>query len=120
MSFSTLVRIGIAVAIINGTARTAGVYWTFYQFEDAAQQLALFGKDTPVDVLYENVVAKAGELQVPIAAEQINVSREGLVTTIQANYQHPVEYFPRRTYPLKLSFSVEGRALSSNAPGLGR
>lgn len=108
-------RIGIAVAILNGAFRTAAVYWSFYQFEDAAQQLALFGWQTPLDVLHSTTYARAGELQIPITEEQISVTREGPKTFIQASYEHPVEYFPNRKYPLRLSFRVEGRNLISSA-----
>jgi hypothetical protein len=105
-------RIGIAVAIINGAARTAVVYWSFYQFEDAAQQLAIFGSKTSPDMLRTSAHAKAAELLIPIAEEQIVVTRDGYKTLINAAYEHPVEYFPNQTYPLKLSFTVEGRDMA--------
>jgi hypothetical protein len=108
-------RIGIAVAIINGAVRTAAVYWSFYQFEDAAQQLAIFGFKSSPDILRSSAYAKAAELLIPISEEQIVVTRDGGKTLINAAYEHPVEYFPNQTYPLKLSFSVEGRDLSATA-----
>jgi len=113
--FMSALRIGIAVAVINGSARTALVYWSFYQFEDAAQQLAVFGWQTPPDVLRSTALGKANELFIPIGEEQIVVTREGPRTLIQASYEHPVEYFPNRKYPLKLSFSVEGRNVMSGS-----
>jgi hypothetical protein len=106
-------RIAIAVAVINGTGRTALVYWNYNQFKDEAQQLARFGADASVDVLRASTFAKAVELLIPITEDQIVVVREGPVTRIQAAYEHPVEYFPHRTYPLKLSFAVEGERLSA-------
>jgi hypothetical protein len=109
------IRIGLAVAIINGAGRTALVYWSFYQFQDAAQQLALFGWTVSPDALRSNAFAKAAQLMIPIAEEQIVVTRDGAKTFIEAKYVHPVEYFPRQKYPLALSFSVEGRNLSAGA-----
>ena len=108
-------RIGLAVAVLNGAARAALVYWSFYQFEDAAQQLAMFGWQAHPDVLRSTAHSKASELFIPITEEQIVVTREGPTTLIQASYEHPVEYFPNRKYPLKLSFRVEGRNLTSGA-----
>jgi hypothetical protein len=105
-------RIGLAVALINATARTALVYWTYHQFDDAAKQLAIFGWQTPPDVLRVTLLAKAGELQVPISEEQITVVRDGAVTLIEANYEQAVEYFPKRRYPLKFSVKAEGRNLA--------
>jgi hypothetical protein len=108
-------RIGIAVAIVNGAGHIALVYWSFYQFQDAAQQLALFGGRASPEAVRSNVFAKAGELMIPIAEEQIVVTRDGPTTVIQAAYVHPVEYFPRQNYPLKLSFNVEGRNYATGA-----
>ncbi len=108
-------RIGIAVAIVNGAVRTAAVYWSYYQFEDAAQQLAIFGWQSPPDVLRSSAHAKASELLIPITEEQINVTRDGARTLIEAKYEQPVEYFPNQRYPLKLSFKVEGRNLTASA-----
>ena len=107
----SVLRIGIAVAIINGTARMALVYWSYYQFKDAAQQLAIFGFKAPPEVLRSSAYEKANELLIPITEDAIVVTREGHLTTIQASYEHPVEYFPKKHYPLKLSFSVEGRQM---------
>jgi hypothetical protein len=112
--FMSAVRIGIAVAIINGAGRTAAVYWTYYQFQDAAQQLAILGYQSSTEVLKSNAYIKAAELLVPISEDQIVVTRDGAKTFIQAAYVHPVEYFPNQLYPLKLSFSVEGRNLSTS------
>jgi hypothetical protein len=115
--FMSALRIGIAVAVINAAARTGLVYWSYYQFEDAAQQLAVFGRDTNTEVLRSSAYEKAAELLIPIAEDQIVVTRDGPLTHIQASYEHPVEYFPNKTYPLKLSFSVEGRNLTSSQAG---
>jgi hypothetical protein len=111
---STL-RIAIAVAMINAVARVGGAYWSFYQLQDAAQQAAIHGYETAPELLRSTVYGRAGQLLIPIAEEQIVVSREGPLTLIEAAYQHPIEYFPHRTYPLKLAFKVEGRTYSGTA-----
>jgi len=104
----TVLKIGIALAVINGTFRAGAVYWNFYQLEDAAQELAIFGSQSAPEALHKATFARASELEVPITEDQISVTREGSKTRIKAEYEHPVEYFPNRKYPLKLSFSVEG------------
>ena len=111
----TVLRIAIAIAIVNAAVRAGSVYWDHYQFEDEAQQLALFGWKTPTDELRTTALATANELQIPITEDQISVTREGPVTTIEASYEQPLEYFPNQRYPLQLSFSVEGRNLMSGA-----
>jgi hypothetical protein len=106
------VRIAIAVAVVNGALRTALVYWSYYQFQDAAQQMAILGWKSSPEVLRSTAFDKANNLLIPIAEDQIVVTRDGPKTLISANYEHPVEYFPNRTYPLKLAFRVEGVNLS--------
>jgi hypothetical protein len=106
-------RIGIAVAMINAAFHVGTAYWSFYQFQDAAQQLAIHGHHTAPEVLKSTAFSKAAELLIPITEEQIVVSRDGALTQIEAAYQHPVEYFPHRTYPLKLAFKVEGRTYAT-------
>lgn len=105
-------RIAIAVAVINGAVRAAAVYWSFYQFEDAAQQLAILGWKSTPDMLRASAFDKALSLLIPITEDQIVVTRDGPKTFIAASYEHPVEYFPNRQYPLKLSFKVQGVNLS--------
>ena len=108
-------RIALVVAVINGTARAALVYWSYYQLKDAAQQLAVFGWQAPPEVLRSQAFSKANQLFIPITEDQIVVTRNGPITMIEANYEHFVEYFPHRRYPLKLSFSVEGRNITSGS-----
>lgn len=109
------IRIALVVAIINGTGRAALVYWSYYQLQDAAQQLAVFGWQAPPELLRSQAFSKANELFIPITEDQIVVTRNGPITLIEAQYEHPVEYFPHRQYPLKLSFTVEGRNITSGS-----
>jgi hypothetical protein len=105
---SAFLRIALTVAVLNGVARVGLAYWSFYLFKDHAQQTAIFGGQTPPDVLQYAVLEKAHELLLPVKAEQVVITRSGPRTLIQADYVQPVEYFPSRTYPMKFSFSVEG------------
>ena len=107
-----LTRIAVTVAIINAAARFGFAYWAFYQFKDNAQQAALFGGQTSTEILQQGVLNKANELFLPIAADQVRVTRTGPRTLIEASYVQPVEYFPHQQYPMKLSFAVEGFTLA--------
>jgi hypothetical protein len=112
----TALRIGLAVAVINGAARTAMAYWTFYELKDHAQQTAIFGGRMTPDVLRNTVLAKAGELHIPVTEEQVDVRRESHKTIIAASYEQSVEYFPRRTWPVTFSFQVEGFTIEGAGP----
>jgi hypothetical protein len=109
----SMLRIALVVAVINGTARAALVYWSYYQLKDAAQQLAVFGWQAQPEVLRSQAFSRANELFIPITEDQIVVTRDGPITMIHGSYEHLVEYFPNQKYPLKLSFSVEGRNIAS-------
>lgn len=113
--FMSALRIAIAVAVINGVGRTALVYWSHYQFQDAAQQLAILGSRSSPEVLRSGLLDKAAGLLIPIGEDQIVVTRDGAKLYIAAAYENPVEYFPNRHYPLKLSFRVEGVNLDAGA-----
>lgn len=104
----SILRIAITVAMINATARVGLAYWAFYQLRDGAEQAAIFGAQEPVWALHAAVLEKADELFLPVADDQVVVTREGFKTIIEASYVQPIEYFPKQTYPMKFSFSVEG------------
>ncbi len=103
-----LIKLLIAAAIINAAARGALVAWNYYQFKDAAQQAAVFGAKTPTGTLHAQVMKKAEEFEIPIAPEQVVVTRDGARTAIQASYVQPVEVFPRYVRDVPLQFVVEG------------
>jgi len=58
--------------------------------------------------LHEQMMDKAGKMDLPVAWDQINVRREGTTTTIEASYDHKVDVLPRVPYTLHFQFTVEG------------
>jgi hypothetical protein len=105
---NSILRIGLAVAFLNASARVGFAYWAFYQLRDDAEQAAIFGAREPTWALEDAVLAKAGELFLPVQDDQVTVTRNGMKTVIQARYVQPIEYFPNQMYPMEFSFSVEG------------
>jgi hypothetical protein len=104
----TLVKLLIAVAIINAATRGAMAAWTYYQFRDSAQELVIFGQNATPAELHDRVVAKGTELELPVGPENVTIRREGPRTWADAAYTQPVEFFPRYVYPVEFSFSVQG------------
>lgn len=94
--------------MLNATFRTGTAYWKYYQFKDAAEQIAIFGGKTDTAQLHSQVMDKAGKLEVPIAWDEVEVEREEGRTTIEARYLEAVELFPRFSRNLSFAFSVEG------------
>jgi hypothetical protein len=113
---NSLVRVAIAVAFLNASARVGFAYWAFYQLRDDAEQTAIFGAKEPTWALQAAVLDKADELFLPVAEDQVSVTRNGMKTVIEAKYVQPIEYFPNQMYPLEFSFAVEGFSVTGTTP----
>jgi hypothetical protein len=104
----TIVSFAIVIAVLNATVRGGTAYWKYYQFRDAAEQIAIFGAKTDTVQLHSQVMDKAGKLEVPIEWDGIHVERDGNRTTIYATYDQTVEFLPRISRELHFGFTVEG------------
>ncbi len=111
----TIIKLLIAAAIVNGTARVGMVAAKYYEFRDESQQFVTFGANAPPGDLQRQIMDKATALQVPVAFDDIQVQRDGLKTIATASYTEPVEVFPNYKYPIKFHFSVEGVNLGQGA-----
>lgn len=112
----TIIKLLITVAFLNALYRTGVEAMKYYELKDAAYQIALFGGFDSEANLRARVMEKAADLQVPIAPEQVTVRREGMHTSITAEYEQPVELFPRFTRSAKLSFSVSAYSTRPATP----
>lgn len=111
----TIVKLLIALAIVNAVVRVGLATASYYEFKDQAQQLVTFGADAPVGELQNHMLERATALDLPVAPEDIEVTREGKRTAASASYTQPVEVFPSYEYPMNFHFTVEGL----NLAGLG-
>ena len=112
----TIVKLLIVAAVLNATARTAMAAWRYYQFKDAAQQTLVFGGNATTAELHQLILQRAVDLEVPVAAEDIEVTRDGPRMQATAAYTDSIELFPRYSYPFDFSFSVDALAMSPLAP----
>ena len=114
----TLIKLLIAAAIINASARVGMSAAKYYQLKDQSQELVTFGGNVVPGELQNQIMAKAEELQVPVAVDDILVTRQGLRTTASAKYTDSVELFPNYKYPIRFQFKVEGINMGAGiAPG---
>lgn len=112
----TIIKIAIALAVINAAFHAGEAAWRYYQLKDATQQLIIFGSQQQTTELQNRILEKAVELQVPLLPENVNIRREGTRTFVDAAYTQPVEYFPNQIYPVDLKFSVEAFAANVVKP----
>ena len=108
----TILKLVIALALVNAAVRGGMVAMSYYQLKDAAQQEATWGGRTPPAQLASHVVEKAAELNVPLDVDNVEASREEGLTVISVAYTQPVELFPTFIYPVELAFEVQARAMS--------
>ena len=112
----TILKLLVTVAVLNAAYQAGRVAWTYYQFKDAAQQALIFGGHASPEQLHAQIMTRATEFGVPVAAEDVEVRRSELRTVAQARYTQPVELFPRYRYPAELSFTVDAIVVEL-APG---
>jgi hypothetical protein len=103
----TILKLLIALVILNAVARGAGAAWSYYQFRDAAAARVLFGGAASTTDLHNQILTRAGEFGVPVAPGNVNVQRAGARTWADVAYTQPIEFFPRYIYPVELSFTVD-------------
>jgi hypothetical protein len=113
----TLIKLLIAAAIVNGVARVGFASARYYQFKDQSQELITFGGDAPLGELQNNIMDRATALNLPVAFEDIEVTRDGHYTVATASYTQPVEVFPSYIYPMTFQFTVQAINLSRAGAG---
>jgi hypothetical protein len=108
----TIVKLVIVAAVVNATVRIAAASWQHYQFEDATQQVLLFGRSATEAQLHEQIAQRAVDFDIPIDPADIEVVRETTRTLARASYTRPVELLPRYLYPMSFSFEVDTLAVN--------
>jgi hypothetical protein len=112
----TIIKVVVAIALINAAARVGMAYAGFYQLKDQAQELVTFnGARSSDGDLQNQILAKAASLNLPVAVTDIDVQHDGLHTMASTSYTQPVEVFPNYKYPMKFHFTVDAIGMS----GLG-
>jgi hypothetical protein len=110
-----IIKILIAVVILNAAARVGMAAANYYQLKDASQQLVTFGAQVSPGDIQNDILQKAEGFNVRLEADDVQVTRDGLHTTAKASYTQSVEVFPNYRYPINFRFSVEALSMA----GLG-
>jgi hypothetical protein len=112
----SLIKIIIAAVVVNALYRCGTVAVAYYQFKDETQQMVLFSQGQTVSELSKQILDEAAKRSVPLEEEGLTVKREGARTVAEAAYTQSVEVFPRYSYPVKFSFTVEAYGFGGAAP----
>jgi hypothetical protein len=106
----TVIKVIVAIAVVNALARCGDAYWSFYQLKDAAQQAIVFaGRQTSAQI-ENDIMQKATALDVPLPPENLDVHHTQTHRIASASYTQDVEIFPNYVYPVPFSFTVDAIA----------
>ena len=109
----TVLKLVIAVALLNAAVRGAGSAWNYYQLKDAAQRALLFGSKSTSQQLHIQIMETASELQIPLKPEDLSIRWRPGRRTAQASYTKEIEFIPNYPYPILFSFNVESVAVGT-------
>jgi hypothetical protein len=102
----TVIKLAIAAAVLHAVVRSGISVSTYYQLKDATLQLLIFGDDATTTEIHHDIVATAEGLHVALAAENVQVRREGVRTVAEGSYVEEIEFLPGVRYPVTYSFEV--------------
>lgn len=100
----TLIKLILTVLVLNAAWHIGSAYWDHYQFEDAVQEAVQFQPRVSPDEITAKVVDLAGRQDLPLQAEDVNVTKEQRKVTVDASYSRDIEIFPR--YSRQWAFSM--------------
>jgi hypothetical protein len=109
----TVLKLVIAVAILNAAFRGGDSAWRYYQLKDAAERSLLFGSSSTSQQLHTQIMERAMELLVPLDSQDLRVYWKTGRRTAEASYTQQVEFFPGYRYPVPFSFSVDTVAVGT-------
>ena len=107
----TLLKLLVVCAIVFGAYRAGMAEYRFSQLKDSTHSMLVLGVETPTEDLQQQILKRATDLALPVAAENVEVTREGVRTMAKVSFRQEVEVFPGFTYPREYSFSDEIAAL---------
>ena len=107
----TLLKLIVVGAIVFGAYRAGMAEYRFSQLKDSTHSVLVLGVETPIEDLQRQILKRATDLALPVAAENVEVTREGLRTMATVSFHQEVEIFPGFAYPRDYSFSDEIAAL---------
>ena len=103
----TIIKLVIAIVIANAVFRVGLVAAKYYQLKDQTQELLTFGANATPNEIQNRIIAKAESLGVPVVADDVTVTRDGLRTIASIAYSQAVEVFPNYKYPIKFQFTAD-------------
>ena len=109
----TVLKLVIALALLNAVVRSADAAWNYYQFKDAAQRALLFGAQSTSSQIHAQIMSTAMDLKLPVRSEDLTVRLRTGRRYAEATYTQQIEFFPNYPYPVTFSFAVDAATLGA-------
>lgn len=100
----TLIKLVVALVILNAVAQAGMAAVRNYQFEDAVHQAMLFAPNADESEVVTQAVGLAAEYNIPLTADDMSVTRRGADIVFTASYQVAIPLVPR-VYSPQWTFS---------------
>ena len=104
-----IIRLVVLALVVHAAVRIAPEFWHYLRFKDAVAEAAAFSDRQTPDEIRARVARLAVELQVPITADDVAVTRQGAIVYVSTAWTAQLEYVPRRFYPYDFVVDVKGR-----------
>jgi hypothetical protein len=112
----TVIKLIVAIVLVNAAYRCGIVALHYYQFKDWSQQMVLFSQGQTVEEIDRDILAEAMKRGIPLDPDGVTVRREGARLVADVKYTENVEVFPRYIYPVLFSYSVEAYGFAGASP----
>ena len=117
----TILKRAVVALSANATWQAVNAYWPHYKFEDAVRSTVQFRSNRTDAQLRARILELAANYDVPVAEEDIEISRDEAHTVVDAAYVRSVNLVPGYTYrlPFKLhidTFSVDTTIQGGSTP----
>ena len=103
-----LIKLALVVLVVHAGVRVVPPFWNYVKFRDACEEIARFSSKRSVEDVTARVITKAGQFDIPLRQEQLQVRKQGNVTFIEADYTAQLEYLPTKFYPYDFRIRVQG------------
>jgi hypothetical protein len=80
-----------------------------FQFQDAAIEASKFSATKDANSIANELVYKAGELQLPITRDMIKVTKQATYTRVQVTYELSAEWLPGKVYKWTVNVDEESK-----------
>ena len=94
----TIVKLAFVALLANATWQVFNVYWAHYKFSDAVRSTTQFRGDQSDARLRERILALAGQFDVPVSEENLEIQHVGDHTLVDSSYTRAVQLVPGFTY----------------------